>query len=198
MKEILLATGNNGKAGEMLEFFGDDFSFLLLSDFPAVPDVEEDGQTFEENALIKAQYFGKQFQIPTLGEDSGIVLDAFPGKFGIRTRREIPSKSDEEWLEKFMDLMDGVTNRRAIFYSSMAFFDPIPKTEKVVLGTTSGIILEDLATEMEVGIPVSAVFVPDGSEKVYSAMTKEEKNMVSHRGKAAGLMKEFLNAEVGM
>ncbi len=198
MKKILLATGNTGKAQEMLEFFGDDFEFLLLSDFPSVPDVEEDGMTFEANALLKAQYFGRQFQVPTLGEDSGIILEAFPEKFGLRTRREIPSGTDEEWLEKFMNLMDGVENRRATFYSAMAFFDPVRNIENVVLGTTSGVILEDLATEMEPGIPVSAVFVPEGSDQVYSAMTKFEKNAVSHRGKAAREMENFLNAELGM
>lgn len=192
MKKILLATGNQGKAQEMLEFFGGSINFLLLSDFPEIGEPVEDGATFQENALKKARHYGDKFQVPTLGEDSGIIVSAFPEKFGLRTRREIECDTDEEWLEKFLKMMQEVENRQATFYSAIGFYDPISGVEKVALGNTAGIILEDLAAPMEQGIPASAIFIPEGSDQVYSAMDKTEKNRVSHRGKAAREMKEFL------
>lgn len=192
MKQILLATGNKGKAQEMLEFFDGAIDFLLLSDFPEIEEPIEDGITFEANALQKARHYGDRFQVPTLGEDSGIIVSAFPEKFGLRTRREIEHVSDEEWLEKFLKIMEGQEDRRATFHSAMGFYDPISKIEKTSLGTTSGMVLEELATDMEQGIPVSAIFIPDGSDQVYSAMSKAEKNKVSHRGKSARKMKEIL------
>lgn len=193
MKKILLATGNKGKAQEMLDFFDGAIEFLLLSDFPETEEPIEDGNTFEENALQKARHYGDKFQVPTLGEDSGIIVSAFPEKFGLRTRREIEHASDEEWLEKFLKLMEGQQDRRATFHSAMGFYDPISNIEKTSLGTTSGIVLQELATDMEQGIPVSAIFIPEGSDQVYSAMSKTEKNEVSHRGKSAREMKEILS-----
>ncbi len=190
---ILLATGNRGKAQEILDFFEDtQIMFQLLSDFPAIDDVEETGSNFEENALIKAKYFGNKFQVSTIGEDSGLILEAFPNMFGLKTRREFDADTDEAWLEQFMTLMDGIDNRRATFYSSMAFYDPVQNIEKTALGKTSGIILHEPTTPMEQGIPISAVFVPNGSNQVYSAMSKSEKNEISHRGKSSAAMAQFL------
>ena len=78
MKKILIATTNIGKKKEILECFGKIFSgkieFLTLQDFPEVEDVEETGKSFEENATIKATYFGEKFNIITIGEDSGLIL----------------------------------------------------------------------------------------------------------------------------
>ena len=193
--KILIATGNEGKKKEMLEFFSsiqEKVTFLSLNDFPTVDDLEENGKTFEENALLKAQYFGKKFQIPTIGEDSGLILEAFPKKFGLKTKREISASSDEEWLEIFLKMLENQPNRNATFYSAMAFFDPKTNTSKTFLGTTSGTICEKPEAELEKGIPVSAVFICEGETKVFSAMTRAEKNRISHRGKSVKKMVDFL------
>jgi len=169
-----------------------EFEFLSLRDFPLVEEPEENGATFEENALQKAKFFAKQHGISSIGEDSGLILEAFPEKFGVRTRRELPAKNDIEWLSLFLELLDGVENRCATFYSASAFFDPQNGQTHTVLGTCSGIIAEFPQTPLEPGIPVSAVFIPEGHDKVYSAMNKHEKNAVSHRGWSMKGMKEFL------
>ncbi len=194
MNKILLATGNKGKAQEILDFFEHTpFDFDLLSDFPPVPEPEETGNTFEANALLKAKYFGGRFRVPTLAEDAGLILDAFPEKFGLKTRREIQAATDVEWMERFMEIMKEVEDRKATFFSSIAFYDPAKNIQKIVSGRTSGIILKELNAPMEEGIPISAVFLPEGYDRVYSAMSKSEKNAVSHRGKAARSMQDFLN-----
>jgi len=97
--KILIATGNHGKRNEMLEVLNElsEIKFLSIKDFPEVVEPEERGSSFEENALQKAKFFANKFQIPSLGEDSGLIIEAFPDKFGIKTRREISAESDEEW-----------------------------------------------------------------------------------------------------
>ncbi len=194
LQKILIATGNKGKKKEMLSFFKgiEGVEFLSLKDFPEVEEPEENEKTFEENAMVKAKYFAEKFNIPTLGEDSGIKLSAFPEKFGVKTKREIKAKDDIEWLSKFLELLEKEENRTATFYSAIAYFDPVKKIEKTFLGQTSGTITEFPQTALEQGIAVSSVFIPENHDMVYSAMTKKEKNQVSHRGKSVQKMGEFL------
>ena len=196
MKKILIATTNPGKKKEILEALKavkNDFEFLSLADFPALDtEPDENAATFEENALIKARFYGDKFQITTLAEDSGLILSAFPDKFGVRTRREIQADNDMEWLRQFLDLLDGVADRACTFYSAFGWYDPVTKEEQSFLGITKGTIVDFPAAPLEKGVPVSAVFCPDGEIDVYSAMSKEHKNEVSHRGKAAELVEGFL------
>lgn len=192
--KILLATGNEGKKKELLEVLGEiqGIRWLSLKDFSPVKDPEEHGQTFRENALLKAKYFAEKFQIPTLGEDSGIILEAFPEKFGVRTRREISSSDDVDWLRQFLELLEGEKNRKATFFSALAYYDPITKKQHMTQGTCRGEITEFPQAPLEKGIPVSAVFLPEGKDIVYSAMSKEEKNSISHRGESTHQMAEKL------
>jgi len=192
--KILIATNNSGKKRELLEFFSCDerskkFEFSGLEKFESPnkknPEPQETGKNFEENALIKAKFYAKKYKIPSLADDSGLMLEAFPEKFGLRTRREISANSDEEWLEKFLKILEGQKNRNANFISAMAFFDPNKNIEKIFLGKISGVITKKQESEIEQGIPVSSVFLPFGQKKVFSSMKKEEKNKISHRGQAA-------------
>lgn len=194
MIEILLATGNPGKKKEMVEAFREltNITWRSLDEFPEIEDADESGSTFEENALIKAKYFGNITGLLTLAEDAGLTLSAFPEKFGVRTRREIDASNDVEWLRIFLEMMEGKADRVSMFYSAMAFYNPKNGTEFIVEGTTSGKIEEFPQSPIEKGIPVSSVFVPDGFDDVYSAMTKQKKTEVSHRGKAAKKMEEYL------
>ena len=193
MVKILIATGNPGKFNELKKFFSNlPVSFLSLKNFPKTSEPEENFVTFSENALKKAKFFAQKFETPTISEDSGIFLESFPEKFGVKTRREIPEKDDQIWLKKFLELLHGQKNRKAIFFSAIAFFDPIYQKNKTCLGKISGEILEKPASKIEIGVPISAVFLPKGEKKVFSAMSKQEKNKISHRGKSAQKMIKFL------
>ena len=197
MKKILIATTNEGKKREMLEVFDKlEVDFLSLSDFDPVEEPDETGKNFEENALIKAQFFSEKLGLPAIGEDSGLILEAFPEKFGLRTRREFNAEDDTDWLRQFLDLLEGSKNRRATFFSAMTFFDPETGTKKTFLGKTSGKIVDFPQAPLEKGIPVSAVFLSDGENLVYSALSRAQKNKISHRGKAAKLMLEFLRQKI--
>lgn len=199
MLNILLATSNPGKKKEILECFGplkDQINWLSLADFPIAEDPEENGTDFETNAAIKAEHFGTRYNILTLAEDSGLTLNAFPEKFGVRTRRELSAKDDMDWMTQFLDLMDGVIERGAHFYSAFALFDPVTGETKTTLGGIDGEIAEFPMAPLEPGIPVSAVFIPAGKTEAYSAMTPKEKNSISHRGRSAALMAKVLKARL--
>lgn len=193
MEKILIATGNQGKKKELLEFAGKlPFEFVTLKDFPTCEEPEENGASFAENALIKAKFYAEKFNIPAIGEDSGLILKAFPDKFGLKTKREIEAKDDIEWLRKFLDLLENETERAATFHSAVAFYNPKTKKSADFFGTTTGTIVEFPAAPIEKGIPISAVFQPEGEIDVYSAMSKDQKNQVSHRGKACKKFADFL------
>lgn len=197
MKKILIATTNPGKKKEILEALKqvkNDFEFLSLADFPELmEEPDEKANNFEDNALIKAKFYGDKFQVPTLAEDSGLILSAFPKKFGIKTRREIQAPNDIEWLRQFLDMLEDQVDRQASFFSAFGFYDPATNETFTCLGQTDGEIVEFPAAPLEKGVPVSAVFQPAGEIDVYSAMTKEHKNAVSHRGKSAQKLVEFLS-----
>lgn len=198
--KLLIATTNEGKKKELLEAFEangfSDIEFLSLKDVEVFGEPDENAETFEENALIKARFFAEQTGIPTLGEDSGLILSAFPEKFGIRTRREIEAATDEEWLKSFLNILENKKDRGATFYSATAFFDSETKESATFLGTTSGKILREPKANLEPGIPVSAVFLADGQEKVYSALSRNEKNEISHRGKSVKQLLLFLRNKI--
>ena len=155
-------------------------------------DFVEHGETFADNAFLKASYYAEKTGLPTIGEDSGILIDAFPGELGVKTRRWGAGEkaSDGEWLEYFMKRMEGIEGRGAKFVCNACFVDGGGRASYEG-GTLGDITLEVEGPILE-GIPLSAVFKPRGFEKVYSALTAGEKNSISHRGKALSEMRGFL------
>lgn len=184
MQKILIATHNFGKYKELMEVLEDlPFKFVSLNDEKITEDVEEDGDSFEANAIIKAEFFSRLTGLPAIADDSGIHVDALNGELGIKTRRwgAGAEATDEEWLNHFLDRMATEKNRRAEFVACVAFAHMGEQTV-TFRGECIGQILDSPKTEIEHGIPLSSVFLPEGKDKVYSAMTKNEKNEISHRG----------------
>lgn len=194
MQKILIATTNKGKFKELMEVLGDlPFKFVSLTDEGITGDVEETGKTYEENALLKAAHFGQIANLPTIADDSGIHIDALEGELGVKTRRWGAGEkaTDEEWLDFFLKRMASEKNRRAEFVSAIALWHP--KTAPLIFrGECTGVILSEPQVELEHGIPLSAVFLADGQTKVFSALSKDEKNAISHRGKAIKKCAEHL------
>lgn len=200
MQKILIATHNLGKYKELMEVLEDlPFKFVSLNDEKVTEDVEEHGDSFEANAILKAEFFSQLTGLPTISDDSGIHVDAMAGELGVKTRRwgAGAEASDEEWLTHFLDRMAKVMNRRAEFVAVIAFAHPHAETV-TFRGECVGQILDKPATKIEPGIPLSSVFLPDGKDKVYSAMSKVEKNAISHRGQAIKKCHEYLLKERNM
>lgn len=197
MQELLIATKNPGKFCEISEIFeGLPFELLFLGDMD-VDDLDfvEDGVTFFENARKKARYFSEKVGMLALAEDSGILVDALEGELGVRTRRwgAGETASDKEWIEYFMKKMEREVNRGAKFVCSACLIDG--GKEKYFEGETSGLITEKLMAPLQPGLPLSSCFLPEGCEKVYAALSEDEKNLVSHRGKAIRAVRSFFETD---
>ncbi len=192
----MIATRNPGKFREICEVLDElDWELKFLGDLEVEDgDFVEDGDTFEVNALKKARYYGEKLGMFALGEDSGILIDALEGELGVKTRRWGAGEhaSDEEWIEYFMMRMAGEPERGASFVCCACLWDGSDDEARYFKGETRGVITEALEAEIIAGIPISSCFRPEGLEKVYTNLSVEEKNSVSHRGKAMHDLREWL------
>ncbi len=204
MSKLLIATTNPGKFAEMQEILADlELELVFLGDLDVDTDLEENGETFEENALLKAEHFAGLTGLPALADDSGILVDALPGELGVKTRRwgAGAEATDQEWIEYFLERMVDVEeeNRGAEFVAAVALVWGDEKSgfeKKFFLGETKGVITKNLEAEIVPGIPLSSCFRHQGSDRVYSALSEAEKNAASHRGKAMKQMKKFLKTQL--
>jgi len=184
---IVLATQNEGKVSEfkvLLKDFGVEIK--SLKDFGPVPAVEEDGQTFEDNAVKKAQFTARVLGFPALADDSGLVVKALNDLPGVHSARYAgQDATDEENNLKLLKAMEGVENREAFFMCVIAI--AVPSGPALIYeGTCEGVITESLAGEG--GFGYDPLFLYPPLNKTFAQMSIEEKNQVSHRGKA---MAEF-------
>ncbi len=196
-KNLLIGTNNRGKFIEISEVLG-DLGHVLLNPFDLgiTTDPEETGLTFAENALLKARHFFEQSNgVSTIADDSGIVVDVLAGELGIHTRRwgAGPKASDEEWVAHFLKRMENEENRNARFVCNLAYIDPSGE-EHIFEGQCAGVITPSLEADYLPGLPISACFRPEGFDIVYSAMTVDQKNAISHRGRALQRLREHLVA----
>lgn len=200
--DILIATGNVGKFAEISEFLGDNLvshsgkkiHLLSLKDVQILSnDCEETGDTFEENARQKAEYFFQKTGLPILAEDSGIEVDALKGELGVQTRRWGAGEhaSDQEWIDFFLDRMKGEGNRNARFFCSACLYFS-PENFHIFSGSCEGSVLQKSSVPLQKGIPLSSYFVPEGKNEVFSVLSKGEKTKISHRGMAMKKVQKFL------
>lgn len=170
---------------------------LTPRDLGITSDIEESGTTFRENALLKARHFFTASRLPTLADDSGIIVDALQNELGVFTRRwgAGAEASDREWIEYFLQRMRREKNKRARFVCCLSFVDG-KGAEHLFEGFCDGMITETLEADYLPGLPISACFKPNGFDCVYSAMTVEQKNKTSHRGKAMKQMRDFVSKRI--
>lgn len=195
MKELLVATKNEGKLNQVREFLaGLPLVLRSLAEFELDDgDFVEDGETFAANAFKKADYYGRMTGMDlVLAEDSGIFVDALPGELGVFTRRWGAGEkaSDQEWLDFFMARMVEEENREARFVANVCLWlnGEVYHFEK----ENRGLITREVDYPLEKGIPLSSCFLPHGHEKVYARFSPEERLLVSHRGKAMSEAREML------
>lgn len=202
MEKLLIGTTNKGKFREISEVLHAlPLELIQPQDLGITEQPEETGSSYEDNARIKSLfYFERSGHIMTLAEDSGIEIDAFPGELGLKTRRwgAGPDATDEEWLAHFLKELKKhpPEKHRAQFICTAALTwkdDQEKNQTKIFHGTCPGFLLTEPQTDIPHGIPLSACFVPDGFDKVYAALTPEEKNRISHRGRAVHQVRDFLD-----
>ncbi|MCA9370893.1 MAG: non-canonical purine NTP pyrophosphatase [Candidatus Peregrinibacteria bacterium] len=196
--QLLIGTNNKGKLIEISEVLSDlGLELLSPADLHITIDPEETGSTFAENALLKAKHFYEHGgTVPTIADDSGIIIDALDGELGIHTRRwgAGATASDHEWIDYFLQRMAQEENRKARFVCNLAYIDESGQ-EHLFEGVCEGIITPSLEADYLPGLPISACFRPNGFDCVYSAMTVEQKNAISHRGRAVQMLRQYLPSE---
>lgn len=183
--EILIATNNAGKAKEFEALFAKKgFKVKTLRDFPEIPEVEETGVTFEENARLKAETIARRLNMLVLADDSGLKVDALdgaPGVFSARYAGEF--KSDAANNAKLMHELTGVSKeeRTAQFHCTLALALP-GKDSLVVEGEVEGIILT--IPKGDNGFGYDPLFFVESKGKTMAELTQEDKNTLSHRAVA--------------
>ena len=187
-QEILIATHNQHKKEEIQQILGNDFSVTSLADYDLHDEIVEDGNTFHENALIKAKYCFEKTGKPSLGDDSGLVVEALEGRPGIYSARYAGNHDFAKNMAKVLDEMKDENNRKAYFVTVMCLVDSV--------GTHyfEGRVYGNLTREIrgEKGFGYDPIFIPDHHEITFAEMKPEDKNAISHRKKAIELFLDFL------
>ena len=191
-KRVVLATRNLGKVKEferMLQGADLDIQVLGLRDFPDMPDVEETGSTFAENALLKAHQISKYTGLPALADDSGLCVDALGGAPGIFSARWAGSHgNDRANLEKVLSQMIEIESphRSAHFRCAVALVIPSNHPAGAHEVVCEGEMVGDLALEPRGthGFGYDPIFVASGYTQTTAELPAEEKDRISHRGKA--------------
>lgn len=191
--EIIIASKNRGKIREIKEELSSTgVAFKTFEDFPDWEDVEETGNTLEENAARKARVICERYGYPAISDDSGLFVDALCGGPGVESARfagpeQDPDKNIALLLEKLKGLP--AEKRKAKFISVIALALP-GGGMRIARGECAGEITSERRGTG--GFGYDPVFKPDGLEKTFAELSMWEKNRISHRGKALRNMKEII------
>lgn len=183
MKKIIIATKNKGKLNDIKEIFKDlDIEILSFLDFENSPNVEETGKTFEENAKLKAKACFEQYGIPSIGDDSGLVVEQLNGNPGIYSARYSgENASDQLNNQKLLDELKRFSEpHRAKFVCIASFYDG--KKFINAYGEVNGRIISEHRGQN--GFGYDPLFIPNGYTLTFGELSIEEKNKISHRSVA--------------
>lgn len=199
--EILLGTKNKHKIIEMTRILQEAFkdSELIiksLNDFPSVDEPVEDGQTFEENSVIKAKYYYDCFNVATITDDSGISVRYLNGEPGIYSARYASANdensSDKDNRVKLLQNMSGVIDRYAYYTCAITYYDG--ENTIVETGYTEGYLLEEeIGTN---GFGYDCIFYSTEIDKPLGIASDEEKDKISHRAKALNNLVKTMSCQL--
>jgi XTP/dITP diphosphohydrolase len=192
---LLIATNNVGKAREYAELLGSGFDLCRLSDVGLDNQIEETGETFMENACLKARAYGQASGLLTLADDSGLEVDALGSAPGVHSARYAgPGANDADRIRKLLAALDGVPweKRTANFRCIIALSWPDGRLETFE-GRCDGVIaFEPKGTN---GFGFDPVFYMPEYDCTMAELPMDVKNRISHRGRAAALVRKKLKAE---
>jgi XTP/dITP diphosphohydrolase len=195
---LLLATKNPGKLREFRELLGDLPALVLVApdQLGKLPDVNEDGESFEHNAKKKARELAAASGLMVLADDSGLEVDALAGRPGVHSARYAGATcSDEDNNEKLARELDGVprAQRTARYRVVLALADPEgPLADRIHTeeGACEGLIRDRPAGSG--GFGYDPYFEPEGHDQTMAELSPDQKNRISHRGRAARKIRAFL------
>lgn len=190
LKQIVFATNNAHKLGELRTMLAGRFRVVGLADIGCRDDIPEDADTFEGNALAKAQWVFDHYGLDCIADDSGLEVDALGGEPGIHSARYAGAGHDDAANNALLlSRLEGAGDRSARFRTVIAM---VRKGRQPMYfhGTVEGRILE--APCGESGFGYDPLFVPEGWDKTFAEASADEKNSVSHRGRAVRELCRYL------
>lgn len=190
MKKIVFATNNAHKLQEIRQIVGEEFEILSLADIGCDVDIPETADTLDGNALMKAEFIKEHYGIDCFSDDTGLEIDALGGEPGVYSARYGGVAHDSERnMDKVLMKMQGVTDRSARFRTVIVLIegDKITKFEGKVEGN---ILTERHGVE---GFGYDPIFAPvEADGRSFAEMTAQEKNAISHRGRATAALVKYL------
>lgn len=196
MKRLVFATGNQGKMREIREILGNDIPEILsMKEAGINVEIVEDGKSFEENALIKARTVSRAAGIMAMADDSGLVVDCMDGAPGIYSARFMGEDTSYDIKNRYIieqAMAVPFEKRTARFVCAIAVVMPDGR-EWVVRGTVEGVIHDRQAGEN--GFGYDPIFLLPERGVTTAQLPPEEKNAISHRGRALRAMRELLIRE---
>ncbi|MCD6254540.1 MAG: RdgB/HAM1 family non-canonical purine NTP pyrophosphatase [Thermotogae bacterium] len=179
---ILIATTNPHKLEEIKAIAPACMKLIALFQFDEVPHVEESGDSFLENSIIKAVSYGRFFDLPTIADDSGLVVDALGGKPGVESARFMSGRPYETRMRKILEQLSNTEKRDAAFHCVASFYDPATSVLLSFEGIVKGRIAKQICGSS--GFGYDPIFIPVHRDKTFGELSQKVKNAISHRARA--------------
>ncbi len=188
--KLVFATHNQHKLSEVQKLLPKHIELLSLNDINCHEEIKETGKTLEENAHIKADYVAKNYGFACFADDTGLEVEALDNKPGVYSARYAGKDNNaEKNMQKLLGELEGISNRKAQFRTVIVLHLSGEKYE--FEGVCKGSISHHKKGEK--GFGYDPIFVPEGSKKSFAEISQEEKNKISHRGKAIDKFVAFLD-----
>lgn len=188
-RPVVFATGNEHKVKEVNAALKGAFEAISLRSIGCEEELPENSPTLEGNALEKARYVHQHYQVDCFSEDTGLEVEALDGAPGVYSARYAgPARDAEANMALLLDRLQGIENRRARFRTVIALI--LDGQEYTFEGVVNGSIAHEKKGAQ--GFGYDPIFMPDGFSRTFAQMPAEEKNAISHRGRAMGKLKAFL------
>lgn len=191
MKTLVFATNNQHKLDEVQAIIGSAFQLKSLKDIGCADEIPETGVTFEENALQKSRYIFDHFHVNCFSDDSGLEVEALNNEPGVYSAHYSGSRDTETNMQLVLDKLGSNPNRNARFRCVISLL--LDGKEYFFEGSVEGTIAEQRSGTA--GFGYDPIFCPLGYKETFSEMSSEEKNKISHRGKAMAKFVEFLSKQ---
>lgn len=190
MEKLVFATNNAHKLSELRQIIGDRFELLSLGDIGCHDDIPETADTLEGNAILKARWAKDRYGYDCFADDTGLEVDALGGQPGVYSARFAgPGHDSKANMNKLLSMLDGEENRDARFRTVIALIKD--GETHLFEGIVDGEITESPAGTD--GFGYDPVFRPEGWKMTFAEATPDEKNAVSHRGRAVAKLIAYLN-----
>lgn len=194
--EIIFATGNQHKVVEAQKALGDSFALIMPKELGLPEEIPEDGDTLEKNAIQKAEYLWNKFGKNCFADDTGLEVDALGGAPGVYTARYAgPGKGSDANMEKLLAELSAAEAREGNIHRTARFRTVVALILNGELKTFEGVMEGEIARARSgsEGFGYDPVFIPQGYDCTIAEISLDEKNAISHRGKAIRALAEYLN-----